>query len=133
MGDANTKFFHSYASARRNSKSIWGLQNHIGELIEDEAQLKLLGVSHFLSLFSDDGQTNIDDQLKVIRLFPSFVLEEEKESFLSDFSLSEIEGVLKGFKKDKSLGPNGWPVEFYLHFFELVGQDILEAITQCHT
>ena len=24
-GDANTKFFHSFASARRVSKSIWGL------------------------------------------------------------------------------------------------------------
>ena len=46
-GDVNTKFFHSYASARRNSKSIWALQNQHGELIEDETQLNRLGALHF--------------------------------------------------------------------------------------
>ena len=54
-GDANMKFFHSYASAKRNSKSIWGLQNQHGEMIEDIDQLKNLSVSHFSDLFSDDG------------------------------------------------------------------------------
>ena len=58
------------------------------------------------------------------------VMEEEKNSFLSEFTLTEIEGVLKGFKKDKSHGPDGWPVEFYLHFFELVRLDILKVVTQ---
>ena len=77
-GDANTKFFDSYASSRRNSKSIWGLQNHFGERIEDDAQLKHLSVSHFSELYSDGGLTNIEDQLKVVRLFPFMVLEEEK-------------------------------------------------------
>ena len=113
---------------RRNSKSIWGLQNQMGELIEDEAQLKLLGVSHFFELFSDDGLTNIDDQLKVIRLFPSFVLEDEKESFLPYFSLSKIEVILKGFKNDKIPDPNGWPVEFFLNFFDLLRGDLLKAV-----
>ena len=30
-GDANTKFFHSHASDRRNLKSIWALNNKFGE------------------------------------------------------------------------------------------------------
>ena len=49
---------------------------------------------------------------------------------MSDFFLYDIEGVLKGFKKDKSPSPDGWLVEFYLHFFDLVGHDILKAVTQ---
>ena len=32
-GDANTKFFHSFASARRNKKTIWSLMYHEGNLI----------------------------------------------------------------------------------------------------
>jgi hypothetical protein len=35
---------------------------------------------------------------------------------------------LKSFSKDKSPGPNGWTVEFYLHFFDLVGPDLLELV-----
>ena len=66
-----------------------------------------MGAAHFSNLFSDDGSTNIEDQLKVIKIFPTYLSEEDTYSFLSDFSLSEIEGVLKGFKKDKSPGPDG--------------------------
>ena len=40
----------------------------------------------------------------------------------------EVEAVLKGFKKDKSSGPDGWPVEFFLAFFELVGEDLVLAV-----
>ena len=72
-GDANTKFFHSFTSAKRNHKAIWSLQNPSRENIEDDANLKVLGVQHFSELFSDDGKTNIEAQLKVISLFPSFL------------------------------------------------------------
>ena len=51
--------------------------------------------------FSDDGKTNIEAQLNVIRLFPSFVQEEDHDLFLSTFTLQEVEDVLKGFKKIK--------------------------------
>ena len=43
-------------------------------------------------------------------------------------TLSEIEGALKSFKKDRSPRPDGCPVEFYLHFFELLGKDLLLAV-----
>ena len=42
--------------------------------------------------------------------------------------LLSIESVLKGFKKPKILGLDGWSVEFYLHFFDLVGRDILNVM-----
>ena len=87
-----------------------------------------MGVQHFSELFFDDGKTNIEAQLNVIRLFPSFIQEEDHDIFLSAFTVQEVEDVLKGLKKDKSLGPDGWPVEFYLHFFDLVELDILKVI-----
>ena len=71
--DANTKYFHTYSSSRRNSKSIWDLQNQGGELVEEDDQLKLLGVQHFSELFKKNVSPSIVDQLKVIRLFLSFV------------------------------------------------------------
>ena len=45
-----------------------------------------------------------------------------------EVSLEEIDFALKCFKKDQSLGPNGWPVEFFLFFFDLVKMDLLRAI-----
>ena len=42
----------------------------------------------------------------------------------------EILAVLKGFSKDKSPETDGWMVEFFLSFFDLVGDDLLEAVEE---
>ena len=47
LGDANTKFFHSVASARKNHNAIWGLQDERGILVEEDKELKALGVKFF--------------------------------------------------------------------------------------
>ena len=66
LGDANTKFFHSVASARKNQNAIWGLEDEEGILVEHDQGLKELGVRHFKQIFCDDNQTSIEAQLKVI-------------------------------------------------------------------
>jgi hypothetical protein len=58
-------------------------------------------------------------------LSESDVLELEKPCTIEEISL-----VLKSFSKDKSLGPDGWMVEFFLWFFDLIGNDILEAVEE---
>ena len=78
----------------------------------------------------DDKSSNIADQLKVIRLFPTFTQEEEVNSFLEPVTLQEVEVVLKGFKKDKSPRLDGWPVEFFLAFFDLIGEELTSAAEQ---
>ena len=65
-GDANTKFFHAYASARRNSKAIQSLNDKNGNLVSDDASFKQLGKQHFSDLFEDDRETNIANELKVL-------------------------------------------------------------------
>lgn len=44
--------------------------------------------------------------------------------------MEELEGTLKWFKKDKSPGLDGWPMEFYLDFLELLGEDLLAVIEE---
>jgi len=40
--------------------------------------------------------------------------------------VSELEFlvVMNSFQKGKSPGPDGWPIEFYLGFFDHLGKDI---------
>ena len=47
LGDANTKFFHSVASARKNHNTIWGLHDERGILVEEDKELKALGFRFF--------------------------------------------------------------------------------------
>ena len=66
----------------------------------------------------------------MIGLFPKMTEKEDEDRFLEPITLHEVEAVLKGFKKDKSPGLDGWPVEFFLDFFDLVGEDLVLAVEQ---
>lgn len=81
LGDSDTKFFHSFASTRRNFNAIWPLQDENGVWQNKESQLKALGENHFSVQFKDDGLSNIEDQLKIVRLFPSFISKEDAGVF----------------------------------------------------
>ena len=50
-----------------------------------------------------------------------------------EVTLGELEATLKWFKKDKSPGPDGWSVEFYMAFFDILGHDLLKVIGECRT
>lgn len=43
----------------------------------------------------------------------------------------KLKFVLKWFKKDKTLGLDGWVVEFCLAFFDLIRHDLLKVIEEC--
>ena len=109
------------ATARKNHNAIWSLKDELGTWVSDDQSLKALGIKHFKTMFEDDKMTKLESQLKVIRLFPAFISMEDKNSFSRPVSILEVEKDLKLFKKDKALGPDGWPVEFYLFFFDLLG------------
>lgn len=97
-------------------------------MIEHDKGLKDLGVRYFKQIFSDDNQTTFEAQLKVIRLFPFFLQQEEMVSFTSQITFEEVDWALKSFKKDKSLGLDGWPVEFFLAFFDLLGNELVNLV-----
>jgi hypothetical protein len=48
-------------------------------------------------------------------------------------SIDELKDVLHSFKKDKSPGPDGWTMEFFTIFFDLVGNDLLEMVEETRT
>jgi hypothetical protein len=68
--------------------------------------------------------------LATIRLYPRIVQEEEVAMLERVVTMEEIVKVLKGFDKDKSLGPDEWTVEFFIFFIDLVGADLLEMVEE---
>lgn len=59
--------------------------------------------------------------MRTTQLFPRFVEQEESGDLTKEVSLRELEDTLKWFKRDKSPGPDGWNVKFYLAFFDTLG------------
>ena len=75
----------------------------------------------------------MDHQLKVISLFPRMIPSDQSSSLTSVVSLKEIELSLKSFKKDRSPGPDGWPVEFFIHFLDLLGPTLVQMVDSTRT
>ena len=42
----------------------------------------------------------------------------------------ELKVALKYFAHDKSPGPDGWPAEFYLHFYDMLEYELLMITEQ---
>ena len=55
--------------------------------------------------------------------------EEDNITIGRSVTKAEVKETLRLFVKDKSPGLDGWTVEFYSHFFDLLGQEITEAVT----
>jgi hypothetical protein len=45
-------------------------------------------------------------------------------------TLEELKIVMNSFQKDKSPGPDGWTIEFFLGFFDVIGQGILSLVEE---
>lgn len=42
----------------------------------------------------------------------------------------ELQEVLSSFKKDKSLGPDGWSIEFFQSSSDILGRDLLRVVSE---
>ena len=89
-----------------------------------------MGISHLKYLFKAHAGTSITKIVKVARLFPHFVEEEEHFSLMMEVSEKELLEVLDSFQKGKSPGLDGWLIEFYLGFYDLLGSDILKVVEE---
>lgn len=63
-----------------------------------------------------------------MELVPEMFDEAANESFFKPVSEEELLSVIKAFKKDKSPGPDGWPIEFVSHFYDLFKADLLRTV-----
>jgi hypothetical protein len=129
-GDRNTKFFHAYANSRKLINSIWDITKEDGSVINGNHELHKEVVGFFQNTFKAHENLFITDQLVVLRNYPRMFSEEEGHKVADPVTLAEIQSTLKGFSASKILGPDGWTVEFFLAFFDLVGNDILDMVEE---
>jgi hypothetical protein len=128
LGDQNTHYFHKFSNFRKSKKTIWELKDHDGNSVKGFKGPIKLGVQHFQHIYKEPVKENIGEIMKVVSYFPRMIEEEKNKSLFRVATKEELRRVLHTFQKDKSLGLDGWPAEFYLDFFEVLGDDILKVV-----
>jgi hypothetical protein len=73
----NTKFFHRFASFRRNKKHLWEIEDEEGRIYQKQEDIKNSAINYFKSFYQAEGTNILGDQVDIVRLFPRMVKEEE--------------------------------------------------------
>jgi hypothetical protein len=64
---------------------------------------------------------------------PSFLKEQGNQDLFSEVTEKEIKETLQIFHKNKIPRPDGWTIEFFRGFFDLIDTDMLKVIEESQT
>eukprot|EP00253_Pinus_taeda_P017747 PITA_17747 len=133
LGDRNTKFFHRYANHRREINAIWRISDGNGGFLYSQQDITNAALAHFKSQYSRGNGCAIHDILWGIEIFPTMFNDKSNDSIYQPITEEELHGILKAFNKDKCPGPDGWTIEFFLCFFDILKQDLMHMIEESRT
>lgn len=125
-GDKNYKFFHLSTTIQRQQNNIDALKAEDGTWISEASHIRQMFHNEFKSLFHGE-EVNFPSHLENL-ITPSITLQEN--NILSNIPTPEqIRNTLFQMKDHKSPGPDGFPVLFYKHFWHIVGDTVISAVT----
>lgn len=121
-GDANSKFFHNFASIRRKVNFISKLQTDEGTVTK-EADMHKVVLDYFRGVFGErDTKLSVTEE-NMDRL----VTDEQNVSLTTEVSFDEFTKAVKQMHPDKASGPDGLNPAFFQQFWPSLGRDIFET------
>ncbi|XP_059076363.1 uncharacterized protein LOC131875739 [Cryptomeria japonica] len=131
-GDRNTAFFHNSVKARRQGNSISSLVSQDGAQLSSSADISREAVNYFSNLFSREDIAARAEEGAILDCIPQLVSAKMNGVLLCPILLPELEKVVFNMKKGKAPGPDGFPIEFFQEFWEIIKFDLLEVIQESH-
>nr|ABF93982.1 retrotransposon protein, putative, unclassified [Oryza sativa Japonica Group] len=122
-GDDNTKYYHAKANGRKRKNMIYSLDQEDGE-IKGQSDLMKYITNFYKQLFGPPPENDFTLNLEGIAMLS----EAEKERLIRPIEMEELKKVVFGMENNKAPGPDGFPVEFYKHFWYLIKDDLMELI-----
>jgi hypothetical protein len=129
-GDDNTRFFHLVANGKHRKQHIYKLENDHGVMIGD-GHIKSHITQCYKGLFGYPEVSNISLEESQISDITQ-VSHEENEILSGEFTESEVREAVFQMEHNKARGPDGFPVEFYQVFWEVIKDDLLALFSEFH-
>jgi len=87
------------------------MKDQEGRIVSTFLGLAEMGKNHFKTLYKADQRVNIAYIVRLALFYPSFVNEQNNRDLYMEVSEAELKETFPNFQKDKSPGPDGWPIE----------------------
>ena len=85
---------------------------------------------YFKNIFTEPEGSPIQDILRELILFPNMVGEEMNKNMVEEVVEKALENIVHSFKKGKSRGRDGFTIQFYQVFFDLLKNDPLNVVRE---
>lgn len=125
-GDQNTRYFHACASSRRRRNQFSRLKNAEGNWVDWETGLAEVIEGYYRELFTE---SNISCS-RVIGCIDKGISRDQNEMLLESVTTKEVKQALFQMNPDKSPGPDGFNPGFYQKYWDIVGSDVVQMVTQ---
>ncbi|WVZ53557.1 LOW QUALITY PROTEIN: hypothetical protein U9M48_004480 [Paspalum notatum var. saurae] len=129
-GDANTKFFHLVANGKHRKVRIFSLDQEDGTITGD-VELKKYITNYYKNLF---GYPETSDVILDENRFDDIpqVSPQENDLLSAPFTVDEVRAAIFQLEHNKAPGPDGFPLEFYQVFWNVIKTDLMALFDEFH-
>lgn len=124
-GEKCTRYFFKKIIDGRHE--ITELRNKDGKIIQDNQDISTIVQEFYTDLYAYQPIKNYI-VIETLAIFDKKI--QTKQNLEKDFDVVELTKCMKKFKKGKSPGIDGLPIEFYETFWDLIARDILEMFNE---
>nr|XP_027099065.1 uncharacterized protein LOC113718354 [Coffea arabica] len=124
QGDRNSRYFHAVVRQRRVQGMIHRIKKSNGVWVDTNADIATEAISYFSNLFTGSLQSASDMQ----HLISPMISEEDNAKLEEVPSIDEVYRVVRSMDGDSAAGPDGFTGKFFTFAWEVVAQDVYNAI-----
>ena len=130
-GERCTAYFANLEKSRGNQTLIRAIKRQDGTVTDNIYQILDEHVQFYKELYTAEP-TDSNKQDEILRLLENTLTEDAKDICEGQLTLPECTKAVKSFARNKSPGTDGFPAEFYQHFWDLLGSDFVEMANACY-
>ena len=132
-GEKATKYFFNLEKRNYNRKTINEIKLDNEETTTDEKQILSMIKMYYDDLYNStttETQDNFETFIENLEI-PKLD-DKERDELDGPLTYEECKKSLEAFQNGKSPGVDGLTVEFYKHFFDLIGLDLLASLNRAY-
>ena len=130
MGEKNSKYFLGLEKKNKRKNTIRKLILNNKEITDQKLILKELQSFYQKRYTKQVFNSDNDIQEFLSKIDLPRLSEDEVQSCDGNIQITEVLKALNSMPVNKSPGNNGLPVEFYLTFFDIIGDDITKCLNE---
>ena len=128
-GERPTKYFFNLEKRNYNRKVISELETETGEHITNETLILLEIEYYYNNLYSSETTATLNEYLKfTYNLEIPQLTEDMRDKLEGPLTYEECKEALSSFSENKSPGEDGFTAEFYIKFFDILGEDLVRSL-----